>query len=185
MKVVVIAGIPGSGSTTVLDNALEDLEYVQVNYGDVMLEIAQGKGLVKHRDSLRKLDPDVQKEVQMAAANSIRKRALETNIIVDTHCTIKTPAGYLPGLPRWVLEELQPDQFILIEADGDEILMRRISDVTRSRDTERLADINQHQEMNRATAMAYAVLTGATVKVIGNHNDRLDEAVAMMKETLS
>lgn len=185
MKVVVIAGIPGSGSTTVLDNALEDLEYVQVNYGDVMLEIAQGKGLVKHRDSLRKLDPDVQKEVQMAAANSIRKRALETNIIVDTHCTIKTPAGYLPGLPRWVLEELQPDQFILIEADGDEILMRRISDVTRSRDTERLADINRHQEMNRATAMAYAVLTGATVKVIGNHNDRLDEAVAMMKETLS
>ncbi len=121
----------------------------------------------------------------MAAASSIRKRALETNIIVDTHCTIKTPAGYLPGLPRWVLEELQPDQFILIEADGDEILMRRISDVTRSRDTERLADINRHQEMNRAMAMAYAVLTGATVKVIGNHNDRLDEAVAMMKETLS
>jgi len=78
-----------------------------------------------------------------------------------------------------------PDQFILIEADGDEILMRRISDVTRSRDTERLEAINLHQEMNRATAMAYAVYTGATVKIIPNHNQRLEEAVEMMRETLS
>ncbi|WJI10242.1 adenylate kinase [Methanobacterium sp. CWC-01] len=185
MKVVVVAGIPGSGSTTVLENALEDLDYVQVNYGDVMLEIAQGKGLVKHRDSMRKLDPDVQKQVQMEAAQEIRKRSRENNIIVDTHCTIKTPNGFLPGLPRWVLEDLQPDQFILIEADGDEILMRRVSDVTRSRDTERLEAINLHQEMNRATAMAYAVFTGATVKIIPNHNQRLDEAVEMMRETLS
>ena len=41
MKVVVIAGIPGSGSTTVLDHALENLDYINVNYGDAMLQIAQ------------------------------------------------------------------------------------------------------------------------------------------------
>ena len=74
--------------------------------------------------------------------------------------------------------------FILIEADGDEILMRRISDVTRTRDMERLGDINLHQEMNRATAMAYAVYTGATVKIIQNHNDELNLSVNEMKETL-
>jgi adenylate kinase len=75
--------------------------------------------------------------------------------------------------------------FILIEADGDEILMRRVSDTTRTRDAERLQDINLHQEMNRATAMAYAVYTGATVKIIENHNDRLDEPVNQMRETLT
>jgi adenylate kinase len=32
--------------------------------------------------------------------------------------------------------------------------------------------------------MAYAVYTGATVKIIENHNDRLDEPVNQMKETL-
>ncbi|BDZ71740.1 hypothetical protein GCM10025861_22570 [Methanobacterium petrolearium] len=74
--------------------------------------------------------------------------------------------------------------FILIEADGDEILMRRITDTTRTRDSERLNDIKLHQEMNRATAMAYAVYTGATVKIIENHNDRLDESVNEMKGTL-
>lgn len=184
MKVVVVAGIPGSGSTTVLKKALEGLDYVHVNYGDVMLEIAKGKGLVEDRDSIRKLSPEVQKEVQREAAKSIRERAEQSNIIVDTHCTIKTPKGFLPGLPSWVLEELKPNQFVLIEADGDEILLRRISDTTRTRDAEKLQDINLHQEMNRAVSMAYAAQTGATVQIIANHDDELEKTVGRMIETL-
>ncbi len=184
MKVVVIAGIPGSGSTTVLKKALEELDYMHVNYGDEMLEIAKRDSLVDNRDSLRKLAPDVQKEVQENAAQSIREKSEQSNIIVDTHCTIKTPKGFLPGLPKWVLDQLKPDMFILMEADGDEILKRRISDTTRTRDSERLKDINLHQEMNRAASMAYAVLTGATVKIIENHDNRVDEAVDEMVKTL-
>lgn len=184
MKVVVLAGIPGSGSTTVLNKALEQIDYITINYGDVMTKIAQDEGIVEDRDSLRKLSPDVQKEIQKSAAKSIRNMAEENNIIVDTHCTIKTPAGFLPGLPKWVLEELQPDMFILVEADNDEILMRRISDKSRTRDMEKFSDIGLHQEMNRSTAMAYAVLTGATVKIIKNHDNRLDEPVQDMVNTL-
>ena len=184
MKVVVIAGIPGSGSTTVLKKALEELDYMHVNYGDEMLEIAKSNSLVDNRDSLRKLAPNVQKEVQENAAQSIREKSEQSNIIVDTHCTIKTPKGFLPGLPKWVLDQLKPDMFILMEADGDEILKRRISDTTRTRDSERLKDINLHQEMNRAASMAYAVLTGATVKIIENHDNRVDEAVDEMVKTL-
>ncbi len=141
MKVVVVAGIPGSGSTTVLKHALKETDYIHVNYGDVMLEIAMGMELVEERDAMRKLPPETQKKIQKKAAKAIRERSAESNIIVDTHCTIKTPSGFLPGLPQWVLEELQPDMFILIEADGDEILMRRISDTTRTRDSERINDI--------------------------------------------
>ena len=184
MKVVVIAGIPGSGSTTVLKKALEELDYLHVNYGDVMLEIAKSAALVDNRDSLRKLSPDIQKKVQENAAQSIREKSEQSNIIVDTHCTIKTPLGFLPGLPKWVLDQLKPDMFLLLEADGDEILKRRISDTTRTRDSERLKDILLHQEMNRAASMAYAVLTGATVKIIENHDNRLDEAVDEMVKTL-
>jgi adenylate kinase len=149
-----------------------------------MLEIAKNNGLVDNRDSLRKLSPDIQKEVQENAAQSIREKSEQSNIIVDTHCTIKTPLGFLPGLPKWVLDQLKPDMFLLLEADGDEILKRRISDTTRTRDSERLKDILLHQEMNRAASMAYAVLTGATVKIIENHDNRLDEAVDEMVKTL-
>ena len=184
MKVVVIAGIPGSGSTTVLCKVLEELDYMHVNYGDVMLEIAKDDGLVDNRDDLRKLSPDIQKEVQKNAAQSIREKSKQSNIIVDTHCTINTPSGFLPGLPKWVLDQLKPDMFILLEADGDEILKRRISDTTRNRDSERLKDIELHQEMNRAASMAYAVLTGATVKIIENHDNKVDEAVDEMVKTL-
>jgi adenylate kinase len=184
MKVVVIAGIPGSGSTTVLSKALEELDYLHVNYGDVMLEIAKGDGLVDNRDDLRKLSPDIQKEVQKNAAQSIREKSEQSNIIVDTHCTINTPSGFLPGLPKWVLDQLKPDMFVLLEADGDEILKRRISDTTRNRDSERLKDIELHQEMNRAASMAYAVLTGATVKIIENHDNKVDDAVDEMVKTL-
>lgn len=184
MKVVVVAGIPGSGSTTILENALENLEYTHVNYGDVMLLIAQEMGLADDRDSIRKLSPDVQKEIQRKAAKDIKERSKESNIIVDTHCTIKTPHGFLPGLPKWVLEELQPDQFVLIEADGDEIILRRINDTSRIRDVEKLKDINLHQQMNRAVSMAYAALTGATVQIIMNHDNQLDESVEEIIRTL-
>ena len=184
MKVVVVAGIPGFGSTTVLTKALENLDYVLVNYGDEMLEIAKIDCLVENRDSLRKLSPDLQKQVQQNAAQSIREKSEQSNIIVDTHCTIKTPSGFLPGLPRWVLKELEPDMFVLLEADGEEILERRRNDTTRIRDSERIKDINLHQEMNRAASMAYAVLTGATVKIIENHDNMLDEAVDEIVKTL-
>ena len=184
MKVVVIAGIPGSGSTTVLNKALESIDYKNVNYGDVMTKIAQQQNLVKDRDSLRKLAPHVQKEIQKNAAKSIREMSEVSNIIVDTHCTIKTPAGFLPGLPKWVLEELQPDMFILVEADNEEILMRRLSDKSRTRDMEKLSDIRLHQEMNRAAAISYAVLTGATVKIIQNHDNRLEVPVEDMVNVL-
>jgi adenylate kinase len=168
----------------VLTKALEELDYLLVNYGDVMLEIAKSNCLVEDRDSLRKLSPDLQKEVQKNAAKSIREKSEQSNIIVDTHCTIKTPSGFLPGLPKWVLDQLKPDMFILLEADGDEILKRRITDTTRIRDSERLKDIELHQEMNRAASMAYAVLTGATVKIVENHDNKLDETVEEMVKTL-
>ncbi|WP_456455532.1 adenylate kinase [Methanopyrus sp.] len=185
--VIVATGVPGVGATTVTTEAVKELEgYEHVNYGDVMLEIAKEEGLVEHRDEIRKLPAEKQREIQRLAARRIAKMAEgREGIIVDTHCTIKTPAGYLPGLPIWVLEELQPAVIVLIEADPDEIMMRRMKDSEeRQRDYDRAHEIKEHQEMNRMAAMAYATLTGATVKIIENHDDRLEEAVREFVETV-
>jgi adenylate kinase len=38
--------------------------------------------------------------------------------------------------------------------------------------------------MNRATSMAYATLTGATVKIISNHDNHLPSTVKKMVEVL-
>jgi len=183
LKLVVLTGIPGSGSTTVLKQTLEKIDYVHLNYGDVMTEIAVDKGVVNDRDELRKLSPEIQKEIQKDAAAKIKESSKDNNVVVDTHCTISTPSGFLPGLPKWVLEELKPNIFVLIEADPDEIMIRRLSDETRTRDTEMYENIKLHQEMNRAASMAYATITGATVKILENHDNQLDVIVNQMVET--
>jgi len=184
LKLVVLTGIPGSGSTTVLEQTLKKVNYIHLNYGDVMTDIAIEKGIVKDRDELRKLSPETQKEIQKQAAAKIKENSADNNVIVDTHCTISTPSGFLPGLPQWVLEELKPDMFVLIEADPDEIMLRRISDESRTRDLEMYETIKLHQEMNRAAAMAYATLTGATVKILENHDNQLDVIVDKLFEAL-
>ena len=184
MKLVVLTGIPGSGSTTLLNRALEKVEYVHLNYGDIMTEIAIEEKIVDDRDSLRKLPAETQKEIQAKAAKRIKERSESENVIVDTHCTINTPSGFLPGLPIWVLEQLQPDLFVLVEAHPDEIIYRRLSDESRQRDVQKAKDIKLHQEMNRAASMAYATLTGATVKIVENHDNHLDSNVSKLVDVL-
>jgi adenylate kinase len=185
MKLVVLTGIPGSGSSTLLGKALDSVDYVHLNYGDIMTEIAIKDGLVEDRDSLRKLPAETQKDIQAKAAKEIKARSENDNVIVDTHCTINTPAGFLPGLPIWVLEQLQPDLFILIEANPDEIIYRRLNDDTRERDLQKASEIQLHQEMNRATSMAYATLTGATVKILRNPDNHLDVSVSKLVDVLN
>ena len=185
MNIVVLAGIPGTGSTTVLNKVLEEVDYVNINYGNVMFDIASEKGLVESRDDIRKINPEIQKEVQQQAAERIHEMAENDNVIIDTHCSIKTPKGFLPGLPVWVLEQLKPTQFILVEADASEIMYRRMTDDTRVRDMEYTDEIDLHQSVAKSTAMSYAVLTGATVAIVQNHDNGLDDAVSEIVDILS
>ncbi len=174
MGAIVVTGVPGVGKTTVMNAAAEAKGLKVVVYGSEMFEVAKEKGYVEHRDQMRKLDPAKQREVQRSAAETI---ATMGDVIVDTHCTVQTPKGYLPGLPVWVLEALKPSSIVLVEADADEIFGRRKKDESRTRDPDPPESIARHQELNRAAAMAYAALTGATVSIIMNHDGKVDEAI--------
>ncbi|MEA3255670.1 MAG: adenylate kinase [Candidatus Altiarchaeota archaeon] len=181
----VLTGIPGTGKTTVAKKALEilrddNVNYELVTYGDIMFDEAKCRGLVDDRDQMRKLDSKQQKEIQKESAKKISEIGAEKSILVDTHCTIRTPRGYLPGLPQEVLNELKPDVFILIEAGPEEIAVRRQGDKTRQRDGELTEEIRLHQELNRDIAMAYSVFTGCTVKIIENPQGKIDEAAEEM-----
>lgn len=174
MGVIVVTGIPGVGKTTVMQKAAEGMDITFVTFGSVMSDIAIDQKLVKDRDEMRKLSLDQQKQLQIKTAEKVGKMK---NVIVDTHCTVKTPKGYMPGLPEWVLRKLNPTAIIIVEADPQEIYNRRAKDTTRNRDPDSVEKIAEHQMMNRAAAMAYATLTGATVKIVFNHDNALDAAV--------
>lgn len=184
---VIITGVPGVGKTTVVTGALKSLEqegitYKSLNFGSYMFETAQKDGLAKDRDEMRKLPRDAQKILQQSAARAVARE--EGNVLIDTHASVKTPKGYLAGLPEWVLKELMPDTIILVETDEDQILMRRLTDETRTRDLEGARAIAEHQQFNRAIAAAYSMTTGCTVKYVTNADMLLEKAVEEMAAVL-
>ncbi len=177
MGAIIVTGIPGVGKTTVMEAAAKAKGLQIVNYGTAMYNVAAAHGWVKHRDEMRKLPTKQQREAQKTAAKVI---AAMGDVIVDTHCSIKTSSGYLPGLPQWVLSELEPSTIVLVEATPAEILARRGKDDTRSRDADTLETIAEHQEYNRRFAAAYATLTGATVHTVHNRDGKVDESIAQI-----
>jgi adenylate kinase len=174
MGVVVVTGIPGVGKTTVMKEAAEGIDIQFVTFGTVMADIAIEMNLVKNRDEMRKLTLEQQKELQIKTAEKVAKM---DNVIVDTHCTVKTPKGYMPGLPEWVIKKLNPTAIVVVEADPEEIYNRRSKDITRNRDPDSKEKIAEHQQMNRSAAMAYATLSGATVKIVFNHDNAIEDAI--------
>ena len=178
---IIVAGIPGAGKTTIMDRVAEKINYKIVNYGDLMLEMARERNIVNERDEMRKLPVEIQKELQRKAAMKIGKME---NVIVDTHLTIKTPSGYFPGLPRWVLDEINPNLIVVVEASPHEIIRRRKNDKSRKRDAETYDEIEEHIKANRSMAFACSMLTGATVLILKNRDGRLEESIEKFMEAI-
>ncbi len=183
---VVMTGVPGVGKSTVAKNAFKQAEdngisisYDMVNFGDKMLEIAESENLVKHRDEMRSLSTEQQIGIQKGAAKNIRDMADEKDVILDTHSTIETPKGYIPGMPEWVLREIKPDLILDLERrpqDINKFRKKDLDDDFRRREVDNLEGIERHQSVNRSAAMAYSVLTGTPVKVIWKPDGYLDRA---------
>jgi adenylate kinase len=174
MGTIIVTGVPGVGKTTVVDRAAEELGLDVVVYGTEMLRVAKKRGLVENRDEMRKLDAETQREIQQAAAESI---AAKGRVIVDTHGFIRTPSGYLPGIPKWVADSIDPETVVLVEAGSEAIAERRAEDESRDRDEEDAAEIREHQQMNRQAASVVSTLTGATVAIVENADGEVDRAV--------
>jgi len=182
-RVIVVTGIPGTGKTTVCNETLKLAEQTRkkiqaVNYGSVMVELSRKRGKSLHRDELRRSGLTFQRNLQAEAAKIISKKTGEVDgdLIVDTHMSIKTANGYLAGLPFHVLQLLNPDMFVLVEAEPHEVLSRRFRDRTRKRDKVMEDEIMEETLFSRLMAVACAVLTGASVKIIKNPDGKQAEA---------
>ena len=176
MGVVIVTGVPGVGKSTVV-NAAEEYGYKIVNFGTTMFEEAQKDG-VADRDDMRKLDVEDQQRLQKQAGEKISRMG---NVVVDTHASILTPAGYMPGLPEWTARALNPDIIVLVEATPEEIQGRRNKDSSRERDKD---DVGLHQSVNREYAAVAAVITGAAVAIVENHDNQIDKAVEQFRRVL-
>mgnify|MGYP002762951303 CR=1 FL=1 len=186
-EVDIVVGLSGVGKGTVLEEAktLADEDYEVVNYGDRMFETAQVQGLADHRDEMKNIDTDTYREIQKDAAESIVQEAEVQYIIVETHSAIRTPFGYIPGLPKWVAENLEPGKIIMLDASS-EAIYQRSQEANRDRDTEKagIEGITEYRETAKQMASAVSVLTGAYLQIIENRDGQAEEAAEELIETL-
>ena len=178
-KKVVIVGIPGVGKTSLVTKIAELIKQknktVSVHsYGTIMFEEAKKMG-IKNRDELRTLPIEKQKELQKIAAETISNLSDDV-IFIDTHAFISTKAGFYPGLPNYVIEIIQPANFIAITASPDEIHNRRMKDGTRERDPISIEDIKKELAVQDAMLSSCSVFSGSPMKVIFNHEGKIEEA---------
>lgn len=182
-RVVIVTGIPGTGKTTVCNELLKLAEragrkVTVINFGTVMVELSQKRGESLHRDELRKSKLSFQRNLQEEAAKVISQEAVDAEgyVIVDTHMSIKTLGGHWAGLPLPVLKHLNPDVFVLVEAEPHEVLSRRVRDPTRRRDKVLEGEVADELLFSRLMAAACSVLTGASVKIVKNPSGKQVEA---------
>ncbi|MFX0114187.1 MAG: adenylate kinase [Candidatus Hodarchaeota archaeon] len=187
-RVIIVAGVPGAGKSTLLYEAWkkveQELNYAIVSFGTEMLNLCKEAGLVEDRDEMRNLSPDVQEEIQWRSTKRIAERP--ENILLDTHCAIKTETGaYLPGLTPRMLERLSPSAIILVDAHEAEIRGRRRLDKSRPlRTIETFEDILEHKLINRAYAAAYSARSGSLLRIIQNNTGEFERAVEDFVTTL-
>ena len=190
-RTVIVTGIPGTGKTTVC-SCVEKLakkagvEVNVINYGTIMMGLLQRLGKGMRRDEMRKDNVDTQRKVQQEVASAIgdKMRQLNGLTIIDTHMSIKTPAGYLPGLPSHNLSILRPEMLVLVEAEPREISRRRMKDDTRKRDAAMEDAVKEELLFSRLMAGASAVLAGAPVKIVINAEGKQEEAAKEILKVL-
>ncbi len=199
LKVVVSVGIAGVGKSTVLNYAKKFLEesgfLVEVlNFGDYMFNYLVKTGLIRSRDDIRKLPLSKQREIQSLVAKDIREYIesliakhgnREIIVFIDTHALIKTPSGYWPGLPEYVIKELKPDMIAVVEASPEEILARQTKDVSRVRsDYSNLKLIDELMKLIRMFAVVSASFVGASLNIIYNEEGKAEEAGRALAEAV-
>jgi adenylate kinase len=182
-KTIIVTGIPGTGKTTVCSFVEKlarqaGIKVSVLNYGTITLEILRKHGKTMERDAMRKADLDFQHKLQEEVAEVISEKAKLLNgiTLIDTHMAIKTPGGYMPGLPSHVLQLLKPEMLVLVEAKPNEIFTRRMKDSSRRRDEAMEEAVKEELVLSRLMAGACAVLTGAPVKIAANAEGKPEEA---------
>jgi adenylate kinase len=164
---IIVTSVPGGGKSTVLNFVREKLPEVKiVTAGDLYLQEASKKYGITDRDRLRKkLTIEQQREIQENVARKISKIKAKI-LLINTHVTIKTPYGYFHALSEKTMRIMKPDMIVLLEFNPEDILKRRVADKKRKRDIESLEAIEEHQIINRNTALDVASETECPVKII-------------------
>jgi len=177
-RIFLVLGTPGAGKTTVL-KGIGGIEVF--NIGTEMLNAHSRKLKVTNRDLLkRKVISNYIDTVQIR--HGILNGLIKKNgvITIDTHASVKSGNGYIPGMSLDDLKALRGSirAIIYIDADTKDIMNRRKSDKTRNREGDTAEDLNQHREINIAFTTSYSLHLETPIYIVKNKGNALKKTQA-------
>ncbi len=165
--VYVLCGQSGVGKSTVASRVAESNPHLTVvSFGEKIFELARGEGLVDAITQLELLTPEDVSRLQIKATQQVSR--LPGKVLVEMHLTVKTPAGFIAGIPKRIMNLLKPRRIVLLEADPYEVLRRRITGKEGKSEAESLKDIQEHAYFDRAAAISIAIDIGTPIKILKN-----------------
>jgi len=179
-NIILVAGSPGAGKTTVLNEIAGSFDSNIVNMGSMMLEVGHRLGYVSDRDQMRFLSPKKFNEIRNRALDEIDK--MTGNILIDTHASVGENGRFMPGFPKPVLNKLAHVKgLIYIDATTHDIMEHRKEDVSRKRENDDAPTIDAQRLINISMmSFASSYLNVPLYVVINRHGD-LKKAVDEIK----
>lgn len=160
---VVVTGVPGVGKTSLCRKVSEDIGYNYVNYGDLMLSIAESRDLAFTDSQMFSLDIDIQYTIWKSAALKIKDM---DRVLVDLHGVDQSSLGYIISLP---VEIIKPEIIVLIESSMENILIRRSKD-TKERIIDTVKSLKEHMDILRVTMTVCSAILGCNLIILKNDN---------------
>lgn len=158
-----MVGVPGVGKTSLSKLAAESKGYLHLNYGEIMLKIANKWRVASTEYEMFNLPLGEQYKIWRSAANQIKEHE---KVVVDLHGVDLSSKGYLISLP---VEILSPEIIILVESSCENIIQRRLEDPQKKRPKENLAQIKENVKILRVSMAVCSVLLGSFFTILENN----------------
>lgn len=160
--IIFVAGVYGSGKTTICSRLAADLGYLSVSASEL---IRARRGSATWNSSKKTKDIERNQSILIEAVAELK--TCYSNIILDGHFALIDPEAKITILPKNVFSKLNIDKIILIESDTHEVKLR-----LRTRDKMEWDEplLKELMDAERNNALAYHEETGIPLQIFNNKN---------------